>query len=117
MRSIIFYRNINGRSPIEDFLDSLSTKVVDKILWILRLVKELDRIPKEYFKKLKDSNDLWEIRISHGNNEYRLLGFWLRKEFIVLTNGFKKKERKIPRREIQLALKRKQEYLNRMNNG
>lgn len=117
MRSIIFYHTAGGKSPIEDFLDSLSPKAVAKILWVLRLVKQLDQIPKEYFKKLKNKDDLWEVRIGHGNNEYRILGFWWNKQFIVLTNGFAKKTRKTPKQEIKLASNRKQDYLTRMANG
>ena len=61
--------------PVEEFLESLSDKQAEKGLWVLRLIKQLDKIPIEYFKKLKSTNDIWEVRTSSGNNEFRLLGF------------------------------------------
>ncbi|HSW54447.1 MAG TPA: type II toxin-antitoxin system RelE/ParE family toxin [Ignavibacteriaceae bacterium] len=113
MREIIFYRTINNKSPVEEFLNSLSDKHAEKVLWVLRLIKQLDRIPADYLKKLENTNDIWEVRASSGNNEFRLLGFWYKSNFIVLTNGFKKKTQKTPKLEIELAQKRKKEFLER----
>lgn len=113
MREIIFYKTANNRIPIEEFLESLSDKQAEKVLWILRLIRQLDRIPVEYFKKLESTNDVWEVRASSGNNEFRLLGFWHRNNFIVLTNGFRKKSQKTPKREIELAENRKKDFLER----
>ncbi|MBM3711873.1 MAG: type II toxin-antitoxin system RelE/ParE family toxin [Actinobacteria bacterium] len=117
MREIIFYRTSKNKVPVENFLDSLSDKHVEKILWVLRLIKELDRIPVEYFKKLENTNDIWEVRAGYGNNEFRLLGFWHKSNFIVLTNGFHKKTQKTPKTEIAIAEKRKKDYIERSQNG
>jgi hypothetical protein len=51
MRSVNFYRLPNGKSPVEEFLDSLAGKQAQKILWVLQLIEELDVIPRQYFKK------------------------------------------------------------------
>ena len=48
-----------------------------------------------------------------GNNIFRLLGFFDRAKFIVLTNAFVKKVQKIPRKEILSAQKRRKDYLDR----
>ena len=113
MREIIFYKTVNGKSPIEEFLESLSDKQAEKVLWVLRLIKQLDRIPIEYFKKLESTNDIWEVRTGSGKNEFRLLGFWYKSSFIVLTNGFRKKSQKTPKSEIELAENRKKDFLER----
>ena len=113
MREIIFYKTVNKRIPIEEFLDTLSDKQVEKVLWVLRLIKQLDRIPIDYFKKLENTNDIWEVRAGSGNNEFRLLGFWYKSSFIVLTNGFRKKSQKTPKSEIELAESRKKDFLQR----
>jgi phage-related protein len=86
-------------------------------LWVLRLVKQLDRVPIDYFKKLDNTDDIWEVRAGSGNNEYRFLGFWFNSKFVVLTNGFKKKSQKTPRKEIHLAENRKKDYMERNQNG
>jgi phage-related protein len=117
MKEITFYRTENNQRPVEDFLNSLSVKKVEKVLWVLRLIQELDRIPKQYFKKLISTDDIWEIRIQSGNNNYRLLGFIYKSNLIILTNAFSKKSQKTPKNEIKLAEQRKQEYLKRKNNG
>ena len=113
MREIIFYKTINNKIPIEEFFESLSDKQIEKILWVLRLIKQLDRIPIEYFKKLENTNEIWEVRVSSGNNAFRLLGFWHKSNFIVLTNGFRKKTQKTVKSEIELAETRKKDFLRR----
>ena len=113
MREIIFFKTANNKIPVEEFLESLSDKHAEKVLWVLRLIKQLDRIPVEYFKKLENTNGIWEVRASSGNNEFRLLGFWHKSNFIVLTNGFRKKSQKTPKTEIALAESRKKDFLER----
>ncbi len=113
MRIVNFYRLPNGSSPIEDFLDSLAGKQAQKVLWVLQLVEELDVIPRQYFKKLVDSEGIWEFRIQFGNDIFRLLGFYDGGALLILTNGFAKKTQKTPQQEIPLAIRRKEEYLAR----
>jgi phage-related protein len=113
MREIDFYRTASGRCPVEEFLDSLSDKKVEKILWVLRLVKELDLVPKQYFKLLTNTDGIWEARVQLGKDIFRLLGFFDGPQLVILTNGFAKKTQKTPRQEITLAETRKKEYFNR----
>jgi phage-related protein len=113
VRTIIFYRTTTGACPVEEFLDSLSGKQAQKVLWVLQLIEELPAIPKQYFKSLIGTNGLWEIRIQFGGDIFRLLGFFYDGQLIVLTNGFAKKTQKTPPQEIERAQRRKQEYLSR----
>jgi phage-related protein len=91
----------------------LTDTQVTKITWVLKLVREIEQIPPRYFKKLVNTNDIWEVRINVSGNTFRLLGFLQGRELIILTNSFQKKSQKTPIREIRLAEKRKKEYLNR----
>jgi phage-related protein len=113
MRTVNFYRLLNGNSPVEEFLDSLTGKQAQKVLWVLQLIEELDVIPRQYFKKLVDSEGIWEVRIQFGNDIFRLLGFFDGGTLLILTNGFAKKTQKTPPQEITLAVRRKEEYLAR----
>ncbi len=70
-------------------------------------------MPTQYFKKLGGTEDLWEIRAQHGSDIFRLLGFFVPPGTLVITHGFAKKSEKIPRREIDIAEARRQEYLRR----
>ena len=113
MKEINFYKTQTGKIPAKDFLDSLSSKHTQKVIWVLELVESLNQVPVQYFKKLKSTDDLWEIRARVGSNSFRLLGFIDNEEFVVLTNGFSKKSQKTPKKEIDLAEQRKADYLFR----
>jgi phage-related protein len=113
MKTILFYKTDTGKSPVRVFLDSLSAKYAQKVTWVLSLIEELDYIPKQYFKKLISTDDLWEVRVQSGNNSLRLLGFFDSNQFVVLCHGFVKKTQKTPRKEIQIAEQRKKDYFRR----
>jgi phage-related protein len=113
VREIRFYRSRSGRSPVEEFLDSLTAKQAQKVVWALRLVEEMERVPAQYFKKLTGTEDLWEVRAQHGGDTFRLLGFFDRSRLVVLVSGFAKKTDKVPRQELTLAEERKRDYLSR----
>lgn len=91
----------------------LGPKPAQKIAWVLRVVKDMPLVPKQYFKKLEGTQDIWEVRADFGGNAFRLLGFWDRGKLIILTNAFAKKTQKTPPHEITLAEQRKRDYLNR----
>lgn len=111
MREVLFFRRADGSSPVEEFVDRLTDKQAQKIAWVLKLIEDMDIIPSQYWKKLKNTDDIWEARIQFGGNIFRILGFEDRGNFVVLTNAFAKKTQKTPRSEIALAEKRKKQYL------
>jgi phage-related protein len=113
MKRIDFYKTHAGVSPVEDFLDTLSDNQTKKILWVLKLVRELDPVPSQHFTKLVNTDDIWEVRVQLGGNIFRLLGFLEGDSLVILTNGFQKKTQKTPRREIELAQARKREHQSR----
>ncbi|SLM27559.1 conserved hypothetical protein [Desulfamplus magnetovallimortis] len=113
MKLISFYKTVTGKCPVEEHLDSLSDSQVTKITWVLKLIRETRNISTKYFKKLVNTDDIWEVRVSVGKNIFRLLGFIHERELIILTNSFQKKTRKTPQKEIKLAEKRKKDYLSR----
>ena len=41
MRRIDFFKTTTGVSPVEEFLDTLSDAQVKKILWVMKLVRDL----------------------------------------------------------------------------
>ena len=113
MKRIEFYRTINGASPVEEFLETLDDNQARKVLWVLRLIRELNPIPSNYFSKLVNTDDIWEVRVQFGGNIFRLLGFLYDTKLIVLTHGFQKKTQKTPKHHIELAESRKRDYLSR----
>jgi len=118
MKEIRFYTTATGRCPVQEHLDDLPDKSVQKVAWVLRAVRDMERVPANYFKKLVNTDDIWEVRVDVGHNAFRLLGFFDRREWIVLTNSFQKKTQQTPLAEIRLAEERKADYLRRrQDNG
>jgi len=113
VKTISFYQTVSGKCPVKEHLDSLTDEQVTKIIWVLKLIREIDQIPPKYFRKLVNTDDIWEVRIDFGKNRFRLLGFFHGRELIILTNSFQKKSQKTPLKEIRLAEQRKKEYFNR----
>jgi phage-related protein len=113
MRKIIFYRTASGQNPIEDFLDQLPAKSAQKVTWVLKLIEDLEQVPSKYFKKLVNTQDLWEVRASAGSNIFRLIGFFDGHNIVVVTHGFQKKTQKTPKRAIKIAEERKKDYFRR----
>jgi phage-related protein len=86
--------------------------VQDKIIWTFELIEELQRVPETYLKHLENTDGLFEIRIQQGSDIFRIFCFFDQGQLIVLANGFQKKTQKTPKKEIEKALKIKQEYEN-----
>lgn len=51
---------------MQEFPDSLSGKVAQKVAWVLNLVEDLDVVPSTYLKKLVSTEEIWEYRIQFG---------------------------------------------------
>ena len=111
MKEIKFYKLPSGKIPVTDFLDSLSSKEAQKVTWVLNLVEELEQVSTKFYKQLQNTDGIIEIRIQIGKNHFWLLGFENNGTFVILTNGFKKKDQKVPKSEIELAQQRKKEHL------
>ena len=106
-RTVISYKNY-----FNEFYSKQSLKVKEKIIWTLQVIEEIDRIPKTYIKHFEGTDGLYEIRINFSSNIYRIFCFFDEGKLVVLANGFQKKSKKIPRKEIEKALAIKKEYEN-----
>jgi phage-related protein len=107
LRTIIFYKDY-----FEDFFVKQRVKVQDKIIWTLDLIEAIPKIPETYLKSIEDTDGLYEIRVQLGSDIFRIFCFFDRGQLVVLTNGYQKKSQKTPKREIEKALKIKEEYEN-----
>lgn len=105
MRKIVAYKRY-----FLDFYKKQNKQVQKKIEWILGLLRDLEVIPAKYFKHI--AGKLYEVRIQAGNNIFRVFAFYDRENIIVLGNAFQKKSQKLPRKEIDLAIKIMEEYFN-----
>lgn len=112
-RKVVFYRIADGSCPVEDFLNALPGKVVQKIAWVLKLLEDLESVPAMYFAKLPGTDEIWECRISLASNAYRILCFFSGESSVVLTNAFIKKSKKTPRSEIERAEASRKDFIER----
>jgi len=111
-RTVIFYRTVDGKCPVQEFIDSLPGKVAQKIVWVLRLLEDLEIVPSSYFKKLVGTEEIWECRIQFGSNAYRIFCFFMDNS-VVLTHGFVKKSQRTPMNEIERAEAYRKDFLRR----
>jgi phage-related protein len=56
---------------------------------------------------------IWELREESQTNIYRLLYFFFTGQRIVFLHGFQKKTQKTPRREIEIAERRRTHFIQR----
>lgn len=104
-RTITFFKDY-----FQVFFEKQSKKVKAKIIWTFVLLEDLQRIPETYLKHIESTDGLYEIRVQFGSDIFRIFCFFDRGQLIILANGFQKKTQKTPKKEIELALKIKEEY-------
>ncbi len=104
-RKVTFFKDY-----FQNFFDKQSKKVKAKIVWTFDLVEDLQRVPEAYLKHIENSDGLYEIRVQLGSDIFRIFCFFDQGQLVVLTNGFQKKTQKTPKKEIELAIKIKEEY-------
>jgi phage-related protein len=107
IRNILYYKN-----HYLDFFNGLKPEVKNKFNWTLQLIAVIEYVPEKYFKHIKNSSGIFEIRVEVGTNIYRVFSFFDEGNLIILINGFQKKTQKTPKEEIQLAEKLKKQYFD-----
>ncbi|HAQ20614.1 MAG TPA: type II toxin-antitoxin system RelE/ParE family toxin [Prolixibacteraceae bacterium] len=95
---------------VDKFLAGLDLKTVKKVFYNIDLAEQTND-PKLY-KKLQD--DIWEFRTSYTGLQIRLLAFWDKTDgketLVIATHGFIKRTDKIPKNEIERAIKIRKWY-------
>ncbi|MGE0077939.1 MAG: type II toxin-antitoxin system RelE/ParE family toxin [Bacteroidales bacterium] len=110
-RQIIFY----GRYFADFYLDQ-NENVQEKIEYVFNIIRLVQRVPKKFLDHITGTDGLFEIRIESEGNIYRIFCCFDKGDLVVLFNGFQKKTQKTPRKEIDFALKLKEEYFNSKKN-
>ena len=97
---------------MEEFIDSLQRDTQRKFFYKKSLLEEFGpRLPLPHARKLV--HDIYELRFEGPHETARVLYFFIDRNRIVFTNGFKKKGQKTPEKEINLAVQRRTIFLNR----
>lgn len=109
---IVFYVDERGHSPVLDFLISLDRTTQARFDWSIEQLKLQNIRATEPLVKHVEGK-LWELRRASSGNIYRLMYFFFSGQRIVFVHGFEKKTQKTPRREIEIAEKRMNDYIRR----
>ncbi len=95
-----------------EFIQEQNFKTRKKIFQNIRRAEQ-GYNPK-FFKKLTD--EIWEFRTLYAGIQYRLLGFWDRRNktntIVFATHGIIKKTSKVDKKEIDKADKIRKTHLN-----
>lgn len=106
---------ISYKDNFVDFYNEQNEKVQLKIEYVLDLIRFEQNVPIKFFKYLKNTEGIYEVRVITTFKSIRILCFMDEGKLVVLTNCFVKKTQKTPRNEIKLAEKLKTEYYNEKN--
>ena len=110
-RQIIFHG-----SYFADFYLDQNERVQEKIEYVFKIIRSVKNVPKKFLEHITGTDGLFEIRIESESNIFRIFCCFDKGNLVVLFNGFQKKTQKTPRKEINLALKLKEEYFNSKKN-
>lgn len=104
----VFYQEAEGSVPVLDWLDTLQPKAQDKCLVKIERLQELGHeLRRPEADLLRDG--IYELRVGLEGINYRILYFFHGKVAAVLAHGLVK-ERVVPSRDIDEAMKRKQRF-------
>ena len=110
MYNLVFYTNAQGDSPIDDFLDRLDTKSRAKVAAHLSLLEEFGpNLKRPYADVVRGK--IRELRIQHSSNQYRILYFFQLRDQIILAHALSKKTQQLKEKDIELAERRREEWI------
>lgn len=110
--TVEYYRDSSSREPVADFIDSLPVETRAKVFRIIKLLKDYGVLLKEpYTKQIKEK--LRELRIKDIQGAIRILYFIFTGRRFILLHGFIKKTDRTPEREIVIAEKRMNDFINK----
>lgn len=110
----IEYYEENGKCPVIDFHNTLSPKELSKAFREIDMLQQFGlSLGMPYIRRLDGTDELWELRMKHSSNIFRIFYFHSTHGVFVLLHGIKKKTEKTPQRDIDLAEKRIRLYKER----
>lgn len=105
------YYSEKGEYPVYDFISSLSPKEQAKILREIDLLSKFGlALGMPHIKKIQGIENLWELRIKHSSNNFRIFFNFVKGKFVLL-HAIRKTTAKTPKNDIKIAAKRIDTYL------
>lgn len=114
--NIEYYQLETGRFPVAEFIDTLDAKSRASVARTLDLLEQFGiNLGMPYAKYIE--KQVWELRIRHGRNRYRIIYFLAAGRTFVLLHGFTKKSGSVPRGDMEIAENRRDDYLSKRRQG
>lgn len=98
------------RDYFKEFRRTLAKDVLMKIYQVFMYIMTVERIPTKFLKNVEGVKDLYEIRVEHEGNIYRIFCCFDEGNLVILFNAFQKKTQKTPQAQIERAKRIKDEY-------
>ena len=108
---VVFFKTEAGHEPVREWLRGLPKEDCKTIGADILTVQYVWPVGKPLVDNLGDG--IWEVRSRLNNRIARTL-FTVVDEEIVVLHGFIKKQQKTPQDELDLAKKRKKQYLQNL---
>ena len=108
---VVFYKTDTGNEPVREWLKELPKEDCKIIGADILTVQYAWPVGKPLVDNLGDG--IWEVRSRLDNRIARTLFAMVNQE-IVLLQGFIKKQQKTPQDELELAKKRKRQYMQNL---
>jgi len=106
------YEKANGDVPLIGFLSELNPKMRAKVLRDIDLLEKEGNLLREPYTKYL-GNGIYELRTKQSSDIARTLFFFFTGNRIIITHGFTKKSDKTPSKEINKALRYKEDWIRR----
>ena len=111
--TVEFYESESGRCPVREFLDDLKVDNPDDFAIIMAGLAKLRN--RQYHKaplSKPTGEDLFELR-HIGKLNTRILYFFAKEQRIIAVHGIRNKAKEISKRDLRVALERKENWLSR----
>jgi len=115
---IELYTTEKGECPVEAFILKIPKKAQAKVARYIRLLTEFGlQLREPYVRDITGISKLKELRIPFRTDAYRIFYFAFTGQKFVLVHAIQKKTPKTPKRDLQIAEARLNDYLARHQGG
>ncbi len=110
---VVFYIDEYGNEPVKDFVLAQTKGAIAEILHVFKLLREFNiTLGMPYVRKIGNSG-IRELRIKHGSDIYRIFFFAYANRSFILLHAITKKQDKIIKADLDLAITRMIDYQTR----
>ncbi|VEP18645.1 conserved hypothetical protein [Hyella patelloides LEGE 07179] len=110
--SILFYQENAGDVPVLEWLQELKRKNMKGFLSCAARIDRLATYGHELRRPVADylRDGIYELRAKHRNVQYRIFYYFEGQNVVVLSHAIVKKTSAVPKKDIDLAIKRKEKF-------